>query len=143
LLTVIRSNDYLPEKYIACHQPDPQPHIVENQHEIEEEPDVFQAIEPDPSIYEPISANGMTAAKACAAVLDQLKVDMPKAAYDKWVRGIVLLSAKDGIFVIGAPDGNARDWLENRLSSTMTRQLTGICNRSVDIRFANINDINA
>jgi hypothetical protein len=139
LLTVIRSNDYLPDKYLA--RKEPEPRITENEQELEDESKVFQEIEPDPSIYEPISANGMTAAKAWSAVLGQLKVDMPKAAYDKWVRDALLISAKDGSFVIGAKDPYARDWLESRLSSTSKRLLSGICNRSVALRFVNINEL--
>jgi chromosomal replication initiator protein len=71
----------------------------------------------------------MTAAKAWSTVLDQLKVDMPKAAYDKWVRDAVLLSSRGGVFMIGAKDDYARDWLESRLSTTSKRLLSGICNR--------------
>ena len=100
----------------------------------------IHGIEPDPSIYEPLSANGMTAARAWSAVLEQLKRDMPKAGYDKWVRDTILLSAKDGVFVVGAANGYAREWLESRLSSTVTRQLAGTCSRSVEIRFINISD---
>jgi predicted transcriptional regulator len=127
LLTVIRSNDYLPEKYLAREEPEPQ--ITENGQEIEEEPKVFHQIEPDPSIYEPISANGMTAAKAWSAVLGQLMVDMPKAAYDKWVRDAVLLSSEGGVLMIDPKDDFARNRLESRLSSTSKRLLSGICNR--------------
>jgi chromosomal replication initiator protein len=79
----------------------------------------------------------MTAARAWSAVLGQLKRDMPKAGYDKWVRDMVLLSVKEGIFVVGAPDGYARDWLESRLASAIMRKLIGICNRSVKVKFVN------
>jgi predicted transcriptional regulator len=107
LLTVIRSNDYLPERYLA--REEPEPHITENEHEFEEDSKVVQEIELDPSIYEPISASGMTAAKAWSAVLGQLKMDMPKAAYDKWVRDAVLLSSEGGVLMIGPKDDFARD----------------------------------
>jgi DNA-binding transcriptional ArsR family regulator len=142
LLTVIRSNDYLPEKYIARNEPDPQPQLMENQQEIEEQSDAIQAIEPDPSIYEPISANGMTAARAWSATLEQMKVQMPKAAYDKWVRGAVLISYKDGTFVIGVYGAYARDWLSSRLTSTSKRLLIGICSQCVEIKFIDLNEPN-
>jgi chromosomal replication initiation ATPase DnaA len=80
----------------------------------------------------------MTAARAWPAVLRELQSDMPKAAYDKWVRDAVLLSARDGTFVIGAQNAYARDWLEGRLASTITRLLAGICNRSVAVRFVDV-----
>jgi hypothetical protein len=139
LLTVIRSHDYLPEKYLAREEPEPQ--ITENGQESEEESYAIHEIEPDPSIYEPISASGMTAAKAWSAVLGQLKVDMPKAAYDKWVRDAVLLSSKGGVFVLGAKDNYARDWLESRLSTTSRRLLSGICNRPVALKFVNVDEL--
>jgi predicted transcriptional regulator len=138
LLTVIRSNDYLPEKYPAREEPEPE--ITENEQEKEEDPKVAQEIEPDPSIYEPISANGMTAAKAWSTVLGQLKVDMRKAAYDKWVRDAVLISYRDGTFVIGVYGAYAREWLSSRLTSTSKRLLIGICSRCVEIKFIDLND---
>jgi predicted transcriptional regulator len=128
-LTVIRSNDYLPEKYLAREEPDPQSQLFESELQLEDEPESIPEIEPDPSIYEPMCPNGMTASKAWSTVLGQLKVDMPKSAYDKWLREAVLLSSKGGVFVIGAKDNYARDWLESRLSSTSKRLLSGICNR--------------
>ncbi|MEJ2263865.1 MAG: DnaA N-terminal domain-containing protein [Anaerolineales bacterium] len=138
LLTVIRSNDYLPERYMAHAESAAQ--ITENEQELQEEPNATQDIQPDPSIHESISTNGMTAAKAWSTVLGQLKRDMPKAAYDKWVRNSVLLSSKDGFFLIGATDSYARDWLTSRLSSTVRRQLAGICNHPVEVKFVNVNE---
>jgi hypothetical protein len=109
LLTVIRSNDYLPAKYITRDKPESQPRPTEDEQGIEEEPDDIQKIEPDPSIYEPISASGLTAAKAWSTALEQLRVNMPKAAYDKWVRDAVLLSSEGGVLMIGPKDDFARD----------------------------------
>jgi hypothetical protein len=141
LLTVIRSHDHLPEKYLTPENANSQPQLLVTETQLEVEPDPVPAIEPDRSVYEPISAGGMTGEKAWSAALGQLKRDMPKAAYDKWVRDALLLSARDGVFVIGAPDGYARDWLEGRLSSTVTRFLAGICNPPVEVRFVSIGDI--
>jgi chromosomal replication initiator protein len=62
-------------------------------------------------------------------------MDMPKAAYDTWVRDAELISYEDGTFMIGVQNAYARDWLESRLSSTIKRLLTGIMNRSVETRF--------
>jgi chromosomal replication initiator protein len=39
------------------------------------------------------------------------------------------------LFTIGVRNAYARDWLENRLSSTVTRLLMGIMNRTVDVAF--------
>ena len=77
----------------------------------------------------------MNASQAWQATLGQLQMEMPKAAYNTWVRDAELISYEDGSFIIGVQNAYARDWLHSRLSSTVTRLLTGIMNRSVDIRF--------
>ena len=77
----------------------------------------------------------MKVAQAWRAAQGQLQMEMPKAAFDTWVKDAELLSYEDGFFTIGVHNAYARDWLESRLSSTIKRHLTGIMNRSVDIRF--------
>jgi len=77
----------------------------------------------------------MKAEQAWQAATGQLQMEMPKAAFDTWIRDAQLLTYEDGAFVIGVQNAFARDWLESRLSSTIKRLLTGIMNRSVAIRF--------
>lgn len=77
----------------------------------------------------------MKAEQAWQAALGQLQIEMPKAAYDTWVRDAQFISYEDGLFVIGIPNAYVRDWLDSRLSSTIKRMLTGIMNRSVQVRF--------
>jgi len=77
----------------------------------------------------------MKAEQAWLAATGQLQMEMPKAAFDTWIRDAQLLTYEDGAFVIGVQNAFARDWLESRLSSTIKRLLTGIMNRSVAIRF--------
>lgn len=77
----------------------------------------------------------MKSDKAWRAAQGQLQMEMPKAAYDTWVRDAELLSYEDGAFIIGVHNAYARDWLESRLTSTVVRILTGIMNRAVEVRF--------
>jgi len=77
----------------------------------------------------------MKAAQAWQAALGQLQMEMPRAAFDTWVRDAELLSYEDGSFSIGVQNAYARDWLDSRLSSTIKRLLTGTMNRSVEVRF--------
>lgn len=77
----------------------------------------------------------MKAEQAWQAAHGQLQIEMPKAAYDTWVRDAELIAYEDGTFIIGVHNAYARDWLESRLSSTIVRILTGIMNRSVEARF--------
>lgn len=77
----------------------------------------------------------MKAEQAWQAALGQLQMEMPKAAFNTWVRDAKFISYEDGSFIIGVQNAYARDWLQSRLSSTVTRLLTGIMNRTVEIRF--------
>jgi len=77
----------------------------------------------------------MKAEQAWQAAQGQLQLEMPKAAFDTWVRGAEYFSYEDGSFVISVKNAYARDWLENRLSSTVARILTGMMNRTIEVRF--------
>lgn len=73
--------------------------------------------------------------QAWQAATGQLQMEMPKASFDTWVRDTTLLAYEDGAFVIGVKNAYARDWLANRLASTVTRLLSGIMSRTVSVRF--------
>lgn len=69
------------------------------------------------------------------AALGELRLQMTKATFDTWVRNTRLLSCRDDVFVVGAPNEFARDWLESRLLTTVERVLVGIVGRPVEVRF--------
>jgi len=69
------------------------------------------------------------------AALGELRLQMTKATFDTWVRNTRLVSCQDDIFVIGAQNEFARDWLENRLLTTVERTLVGIVGHPVEVRF--------
>jgi len=77
----------------------------------------------------------MNAERQWQAALGQLQMEMPRAAYDTWVRDAEYLTYEDGTFAIGVKNAYARDWLQDRLLSTVKRILTGIMGRTVDVRF--------
>ena len=77
----------------------------------------------------------MTPQQAWQAALAQLQMEMPKAAFDTWVRAAEFVSFNDAIFTISVPNDYARDWLADRLTSTIAKLLTGIMNRAVEVRF--------
>ncbi len=78
----------------------------------------------------------MEADRAWQAVLGQLQMEMPKSTYETWVRDATFLAFEDGTMVIGIQNAYARDWLDSRLKTSVTRMLTGIMNRTVEVRFA-------
>ena len=77
----------------------------------------------------------MNAEQAWQAVIGQLQMEMPRASFDTWVRDTHLLSYEDGVVIVGVRNIYTRDWLENRLESTVSRLLAGMLNRTVEVRF--------
>ncbi len=77
----------------------------------------------------------MEANQAWQTVLGQLQMEMPRASYDTWVRDTRPLSYEEGLLTVSVGNAYARDWLESRLSSTVSRLLIGIMNRTVDVNF--------
>jgi len=81
--------------------------------------------------------------QAWQSALGQLQMEMPKASFDTWVRDTHIVSYEDGFFTIGVRNVYSSDWLESRLSSTVTRLLIGMLNRSVDVKFVVAEDSQA
>ncbi|TET82230.1 MAG: hypothetical protein E3J37_07725, partial [Anaerolineales bacterium] len=77
----------------------------------------------------------MNAKQLWQAALGQLQMEMPRATFETWVRDAELLAYEDRAFVIGVQNAYARDWLEDRLLSTVKRVLTGIVGQTVEVRF--------
>jgi len=78
----------------------------------------------------------MTADQIWQAALRELQLQMTKATFDTWVKNTRAISHEDEIFVIGVPNALARDWLENRLLTTVERTLVGIIGHPVEVEFA-------
>ena len=77
---------------------------------------------------------------AWQSVLGQLQMEMPKASFDTWVRDTQPLSYENGILTVGVRNAYARDWLENRLASTVDRLLVGILNSNASVDFIVTNE---
>jgi chromosomal replication initiator protein len=76
------------------------------------------------------------------AALGELQLQMPQATFDTWLRDSRLLKYEDGLFVVGVKNGYAKDWLENRLFSTVKRTLVRLIGKTVEIQFV-VQDGNA
>jgi len=77
----------------------------------------------------------MNAEQAWQSVLAQLQMEMPRASYDTWVRDTRPTSYENGIITVGVRNAYARDWLESRLATTVSRLLIGILNSNVAVEF--------
>jgi chromosomal replication initiator protein len=77
----------------------------------------------------------MNAQQAWQSTLGQLQTEMSKAAFDTWVRCAELVSYAQGEFTIGVQNAYARDWLESRLSSTISSLLSGFLESPQTVNF--------
>ncbi len=77
----------------------------------------------------------MNPQQAWQSVIGQLQMEMPKASFDTWVRDTHPLSYENGVLTVGVSNAYARDWLESRLTSTVSRLLAGILNSNVSVCF--------
>jgi chromosomal replication initiator protein len=77
----------------------------------------------------------MRADQIWQAALGELQLQMTKATFDTWVKNTHVVSYEDGTFIIGVHNAFTKDWLENRLLTTIKRTLVGIVGHSVEVKF--------
>jgi hypothetical protein len=73
--------------------------------------------------------------KAWQAAVANLESDMSRATFSTWVKPTHLVEFSDDTFVIGCINAYGRDWLTDRLTTTLERFLTGVLNREAKVRF--------
>jgi chromosomal replication initiator protein len=77
----------------------------------------------------------MDAQQAWQAAIGQLQMEMPKASYDTWVKNALLVKHEDNKFIISVQNAYARDWLDSRLNTKITRLLSGTMNKDQSVEF--------
>ena len=92
--------------------------------------------EPNPRIFESWGSGSMTPDRAWNAAKDQLNLEMPRAAFETWIASVPLIDADPDLaeITIGVYNEYSRDWISSRLTSVITRLMTGILNKSVTLR---------
>ncbi len=69
------------------------------------------------------------------ATLGQLQLQMTRATFDTWIKDTHIVSQDSDKLVIGTKNAFAKDWLENRLFSTISRTVAHVLGRAVNIQF--------
>jgi hypothetical protein len=54
-------------------------------------------------------------------VLEQLRLQMPKATFEAWLQDTKVIRRMEGRLVVGVKDATAKDWLDNRLKPMIER----------------------
>ena len=76
-----------------------------------------------------------TAKETWEATKGALQVQVSKANFDTWIKDTVGLSQQGNQFVVGTPSAFAKEWLEKRLRSLITKVLISITGENVEIQF--------
>lgn len=82
----------------------------------------------------------MNAEVAWKATLGELELQMTKATFNTWLKDARLLACDENEYVVGVRNDYAKDWLENRLEDTITRTLSTIAGKPVNVRFVVLSD---
>jgi chromosomal replication initiator protein len=69
------------------------------------------------------------------SVLAQLQLQMTRATFDTWLKDTYPISQHNGTLVVGTKNDFAKDWLENRLFTTISRTVTSVVGRPLDVQF--------
>lgn len=74
-------------------------------------------------------------AEVWQAAYGELQLQIPREAFNTWLRHACLVAHEDGTYIIGVSNIYAREWLEHRLKKVVARTLGRIAGRSVEVRF--------
>jgi chromosomal replication initiator protein len=77
----------------------------------------------------------MDAKQVWRAALGELQISLSPANFDTWLKDTTLTEVDDGLFRISAPNGFARDWLDNRYRQLISQTLARVVGRSVQVEF--------
>src|SRR5437588_2491354 len=78
----------------------------------------------------------MDAKQVWRAVLGELQVSLSPANFETWLKDTALVEIDENRFRIAAPNGFARDWLDNRYRPLISQTLTRVVGGSVQMHFA-------
>jgi chromosomal replication initiator protein len=80
----------------------------------------------------PAKQQPQSPAELWTAALGQLQLQMTQATFDSWVKDTHLITANNGTWQIGVKSEFAKDWLENRLLTTIQRTVANLVGHKVE-----------
>lgn len=60
------------------------------------------------------------------AVLDRIRMELPKATYDTWLRATRLAGVDGDVYTVEVPNAYAKDWVGNRMANNLTRNIEAV-----------------
>jgi hypothetical protein len=86
-----------------------------------------------PLIAQPQQGEAADFREAWEMAVNQVRMDMSRAMFETWVAPAHPEGFADGVFTLRVANPYARDWVENRLSSRVTRLLEGLLKEPVSL----------
>ena len=86
-----------------------------------------------PLIAQPQQGEAADFREAWEMAVNQVRMDMSRAMFETWVAPAQPEGFADGVFTLRVANPYARDWVENRLSSRVTRLLEGLLKEPVSL----------
>ena len=77
----------------------------------------------------------MEAKQVWRAALGELQVSLSPANFETWLKDTELVEIDDNRYRISAPNGFARDWLDNRYRPLISQTLARVVGGSVQVEF--------
>src|SRR3990172_7023319 len=81
------------------------------------------------------SGLSMDAKQVWRAVLGELQVSLSPANFETWLKDTSLVDLDENRYRIAAPNGFARDWLDNRYRTLISQTLARVVGGSVQVEF--------
>ncbi len=75
------------------------------------------------------------AKKVWAAALGQLQMQLPRSAFDTWLKNTAGISIEDGTLTVSVPDAFAGEWLEKRVYQMVRGAASRIANAPTEVSF--------
>jgi hypothetical protein len=85
--------------------------------------------------------DGMTAGHVWVAAQGRLQAELERAVFDTWVRDVEYLGCEGGKITLGVANEYAKEWLEDRLTSTVERVVTSIIGKPTRVRFVMLYEV--
>jgi chromosomal replication initiator protein len=77
----------------------------------------------------------MSPETAWKATLGELELQMTRATFNTWLKDARLLGQENDEYIVGVRNDYAKDWLEKRLYDTISRTLSSIVRKPINLRF--------
>jgi chromosomal replication initiator protein len=75
------------------------------------------------------------ASRVWHTALGQLQLQVTRPNYDTWLKDTVGLRTDNGSFIVGTPSDFVSEWLSAKMSPVISKTVTGILGRPVNVRF--------